>query len=202
MITGFADYVFSSVCAPFLFVSICSCGRFLLQCIDVFRFHFITGPQLPCFAAYLLCSCVLFLPRPDSSIPQFLHEFCVVLGCFFIPLPVLLALPCPWPKDRGEDVWALRELPCGSVGAASQHTSLTPIPGSAGCPVLASHVGNRPVRRRLVRHWLIGVKGAGRRVCGGLPPGAGVAWFSRVGLCAVLGPCLCEIRSGLARSAP
>ena len=36
MITGFADDMFSSVCAPFLFVSICSCRRFLLQCIGVF----------------------------------------------------------------------------------------------------------------------------------------------------------------------
>ena len=73
----------------------------------------------------------------------------------------------------------MRRLPCGSVRAAFQHTSLAPIPGSAGCPVLASHVGNRLVRCRLARHWLIGVKGAGRRVCGGLPPGAGAAWFSQ-----------------------
>ena len=72
----------------------------------------------------------------------------------------------------------MRGLPCGSVGAAFQHTPLAPIPGSAGSPVLASHVGNRLVRRRPVRHWLIGVKGAGRWVCGGLPPGAGAACFS------------------------
>ena len=159
-----------------------------------------TPNALTFYALTFYALSVVFLALLISVFPQLpLHELLTLSLVVFHPSPVLLASPCPRPKDRGEDVWALRELPCGSVGAVSQHTSLAPIPGSAGCPVLAPHVGNRPVRCRLVRHWLIGVKGAGRRVCGGLPPGAGAAWFSSVGLRAVVGPCSRAIRSGLVR---
>ena len=71
MITGFADGMFSSVCAPFLFVSICSCGRFLLQCIGAFL-HFITGLQLPCFVAPFVFHALFFF---HGQILQFLSFF-------------------------------------------------------------------------------------------------------------------------------
>ena len=71
---------------------------------------------------------------------------------------------------------------CGASRDVSLAHPSSPIPGSEGSPRVGLARGKSAGQASLYASLAYGVKGAGRRVCGGLPPGTGAVWFLQRGV--------------------
>ena len=95
---------------------------FLLQYDCALYIHCCISP--PFSIVILRCLHPCFVPLFASSVGRVLQLAIFALYVMFSftlitsPRHALLTSPCLRPNDRGEDVWALKGLPCGSVGAA------------------------------------------------------------------------------------